>query len=57
MMTMQILGLVVVVLAIAMILVVVGKVRMRRELADLNRKVEAFAPTIHKEVGEGHGQQ
>lgn len=56
-MTIQILGLVVVVLAIAMILVAVGKLRMRREIAALNKRVEAFAPTIHKEVGEGHGQQ
>lgn len=56
-MTIQILGLVVIVLAIAMILVVVGKLRMRREIAALNQRVEAFAPTVRKEEGGRHGQR
>lgn len=55
-MTTTILGLVTVVLAIAMILVVVGKIRMRLELASLRRRVENFAPT-HIEEGNSGGEQ
>lgn len=52
-MTTNILGLVTVVLAIAMIVVVVGKIRMRLELAKLRRRIENFAPTYKKEGGDG----
>lgn len=55
-MTTTILGLVTVVLAIAMIVVVVGKIRMRVEFADLERRLEAFAPT-RKEEGNSGGEQ
>lgn len=56
--TVQILEMVIVMLAIVTIVVILGKIRLRRELANLNERIERFAPTIiWKEEGEGRGQQ
>lgn len=51
-MTIQILALIVVVLAMAMIVVIIGKLRLRRELRRLHDRVVAFAPDREDEDGD-----
>lgn len=51
-MTTQILALIVVVLAVAMIVIIIGKLRLRGDLQRLQERVVAFAPDQEEKDGE-----